>query len=576
MSVRPEWWGARPDGNPDGAAYNAAAIEKAAASYPGDTFNNEYIDPNLKITFRTGTYYINQKIDLYPHTYFVGEGDSQNAENAAVIKLKDGSNCDMFQTVLSTKWKSFGFENLRLDGGAQTNASRGLVAIATGGQGNDKYFHIRNNHFTSFNDYAFYAKGIAQSFVEGNVVENSFNGMYFGVTFDGWIRNNKVSVTGEFGIYLWSGDIFEGNEVDGNHVAINCVYDGYHGDVPFANNHLHDCVYGIRTAAPGIVSGNTIENNTKNGIYSGADASSNPVTCTDGNPMISGNTIRNNGEWGIKIDNCEGGGFIKKNIFSGNGLGAISRTDNVRYNNSGWLSARHILIENNTGVDDLSVNYPTLETNNPFNASWSNVAVSKHWKTNNASAKTITNFLYAPAGKEADIHFGDSNTTLKFANNSGPDLVKNGGFDTTPDTNWQWGSGWSLDATGMAAKHSAGGGGAILAQDMGITKGLLYDVKFTVKNHTSGTAFVGVRWDYEKENIFIDHNGTFESILATFDGNSGTLRIFPSSDFDGMIDDVSVKKIDSALRGNGGVDKKYNAGDVVKCIKAADGYWDCE
>jgi len=119
----------------------------------------------------------------------------------------------------------------------------------------------------------------------------------------------------------------------------------------------------------------------------------------------------------------------------------------------------------------------------------------------------------------------------------GSEKVLNPSFTTVPDTDWIWGTGWVHDTTIKEADHTPGN---ILAleQNVNAIAGELYQVIFTVKNKTLGSVVPqlgGVN------GVGAYSNMTYtQQITATGTGN---LKFTPTADFDGSIDDVSVRLI---------------------------------
>jgi len=146
----------------------------------------------------------------------------------------------------------------------------------------------------------------------------------------------------------------------------------------------------------------------------------------------------------------------------------------------------------------------------------------------------------------------------------GSEKVSNGAFTTVPDAAWTWGTGWAHDTTNLEADHTAGNTAA-LEQGVSAVAGEIYQVVFTVKNRTAGsvTSQVG-----GVNGAAVSSNTTStQQIRATGTGN---LKFTPSSDFDGSIDDVSVKlimggdlKLAGLLTGGGTSGVKVTAGGNV-------------
>jgi len=134
----------------------------------------------------------------------------------------------------------------------------------------------------------------------------------------------------------------------------------------------------------------------------------------------------------------------------------------------------------------------------------------------------------------------------------GNELVSNGNFSTVPDTSWTWGTGWTHDTTNLEADHTTGNTAA-LTQSISVTNGQTYQVTFTIKNRTAGSVTVDVNgvyiYNYGSLNTF-DTNGTYSRSLVANITGSATLRITPTSDFNGSIDDISIKQITNVSQPN--------------------------
>lgn len=116
----------------------------------------------------------------------------------------------------------------------------------------------------------------------------------------------------------------------------------------------------------------------------------------------------------------------------------------------------------------------------------------------------------------------------------GSELVTNGTFASnlsgwTNGGNWAQGSGKAIHTAGSTAT---------LSQDVGAVVDEIYNVSITVSNRTAGRVGIGLGGD---SGFLLGANGTFtRQIIAVTTGN---LIITPSVDFDGRIDDVSVKLV---------------------------------
>lgn len=118
--------------------------------------------------------------------------------------------------------------------------------------------------------------------------------------------------------------------------------------------------------------------------------------------------------------------------------------------------------------------------------------------------------------------------------------LSNGDFATGDLTDWNDdASGWSVVANGggYALSHTPGSDGT-LTQDVAGISGEVFVLQFTVSGMTTG--FVEV---YGSENLdyTADNNGTWRSI-GYVASDPTTITVYVSSDFDGLITDVSLKQ----------------------------------
>ncbi len=141
--------------------------------------------------------------------------------------------------------------------------------------------------------------------------------------------------------------------------------------------------------------------------------------------------------------------------------------------------------------------------------------------------------------------------TLTAAPANGPELLANGTFDAfqssemvdnnyfslNPDADWTWGTGWVHDQTALNALHGAG---EILAlsQDIGAVIGQVYRVSFTVSGRSAGSITVSLGGATGTPRAT---NDVFTENLTA--STTDVLAFTPSIDFDGAIDEVSVKRL---------------------------------
>lgn len=125
----------------------------------------------------------------------------------------------------------------------------------------------------------------------------------------------------------------------------------------------------------------------------------------------------------------------------------------------------------------------------------------------------------------------------------GPELVQNGTFDT--DQYWTWGTGWVWDSTNLEADHQTGNTES-LTQNISVTLGNNYLITFTIRNRTTGTVSItlGDAQAYGRNSVTsFGGNATYQAVVRPTASGSLTLSFTPTSDFNGSIDDVSVKEV---------------------------------
>lgn len=555
-ALRPEWWGARPDNNQASAVGNSNAIEKAMKA-------------GGVVQFSVGKYYLERTIALAPNTSFVGEGNSKDAASAATLILRDNANCNLTVAGFSSSTAGISIINVRFDGGNQSAAFDGLNFTGKHFAGGT----IRGNTFVNFKGYAVNFDSGARNFMEENLVQNCFNGMYLNF-WDTWFRNNTINFTGDYGINMMgTGHPFEGNVIDGGTSGVNCIFRGSNS-IEMTHNTLRNCDYGLRYAAlggGGLLSDNVITNNRHDGIYS---ASATGINAVVNSPIIEHNQITNNGGYGINFPSgAATGGTIRNNTVTGNAAGAINIAALANCSFMPLLCYDAVLVENNIGMDTDPANFPKLAQNDNTPL----VTAAAHWQTNNSSPTSIIEFAGGAETKTITLKINDANTTLKFNANKGPDKVVNGDFSSS--TGWTINSDWAYDSVGKMMTKSNGNSSVAngLRTDIGALANEYYEVTFTIKNYVSGSIvpYIGDSYWGTVRGFSVGGNGTFTQVVRANANGSRYLEFEPLSSFVGSIDDVSAKKVDTVLKGYGGVDKHFAVGDVVRCTKASDTYWYC-
>ena len=118
--------------------------------------------------------------------------------------------------------------------------------------------------------------------------------------------------------------------------------------------------------------------------------------------------------------------------------------------------------------------------------------------------------------------------------------VTNGNFSTNPDTSWIWGTNWSHDTTALNAVHTPDGSTVTyLQQNVNVVAGHTYRVQFRVRDCTIGT--VRIRMGSVYGESVCATNTLYTQIIRTT--ATGNLMFYPTADFNGKIDDVSVRLV---------------------------------
>ena len=136
----------------------------------------------------------------------------------------------------------------------------------------------------------------------------------------------------------------------------------------------------------------------------------------------------------------------------------------------------------------------------------------------------------------------------------GSELVTNGGFSS--DSDWTKGTGWTISG-GVASIDGSQGGSVNLQQNAGLVTGEVYEVTFDVVTRSAGQvrAIAGG-----------NANGTWRSSTGTFteylkSTNNASIYFKADSNFNGSIDNVSVKKLNGATAT---MSTNMASGDIVQ------------
>jgi trimeric autotransporter adhesin len=139
-----------------------------------------------------------------------------------------------------------------------------------------------------------------------------------------------------------------------------------------------------------------------------------------------------------------------------------------------------------------------------------------------------------------DLTIGSITSTATAANEAttGDTLISNGNFATNDLTGWTAAAGWSA-ATGKAV-HSAGDTTA-LVQAVSVTNGSTYQVAVTTSGRSAGTLTVQMGALVEAYDVYL--NDTYYKTFTATATASINLIFTPNTDFNGAVDDVSVKLV---------------------------------
>ena len=122
----------------------------------------------------------------------------------------------------------------------------------------------------------------------------------------------------------------------------------------------------------------------------------------------------------------------------------------------------------------------------------------------------------------------------------GPNLITNGNFDTDA-TGWNVGAGWAWEDDGAGGgwmRHTAGNT-AVLSQDGVLIDGAVYYYNLVIGGTTGSVTIVADDGDTFTINA-TDGSGT--NYLSYFLDAGLSIKIMPSSDFDGYVDSIYVAR----------------------------------
>jgi hypothetical protein len=121
----------------------------------------------------------------------------------------------------------------------------------------------------------------------------------------------------------------------------------------------------------------------------------------------------------------------------------------------------------------------------------------------------------------------------------GPELLTNGDF-SGGTTGWTFGTGWSASS---GALHTPGSTATLVQSGFTVDELTIYEVQTTITGRSAGTCTLQIGGSSSIQTVGLA-NTTFTNNFTILEGNAGTSSITftPTSDFDGKINSVTVKK----------------------------------
>jgi len=132
----------------------------------------------------------------------------------------------------------------------------------------------------------------------------------------------------------------------------------------------------------------------------------------------------------------------------------------------------------------------------------------------------------------------------------GSELVSNGSFND--NSAWNWGTGWVWDSTNLRANHTTGNTAA-LTQSINVVSGQTYQVSITISNKTAGSVTLDVNGVYiynYGSTTALDSNATYTRSFVANTTGTVNLNITPTTDFNGSVDNISIKQITGNSQAN--------------------------
>ena len=122
----------------------------------------------------------------------------------------------------------------------------------------------------------------------------------------------------------------------------------------------------------------------------------------------------------------------------------------------------------------------------------------------------------------------------------GPELIANGTFDS--GDNWTADANWTI--AGGVATHAAGNTSQVYQVGLNIIPQMLYRVAFTVSGYVAETVYVLLFGD---NSPLVSANGEYVFYLMGKAHEAKGIRFYPSINFVGAIDNVSVRRVYNVL-----------------------------
>jgi hypothetical protein len=256
------------------------------------------------------------------------------------------------------------------------------------------------------------------------------------------------------------------------------------------------------------------------------------VTISGGNAIFNNSTANNNGIYQAAVFQANTQYKITaevSNYSSGNLTAWSGGSQNINSNESFTGNGTKTWIIS-TGASNGYILLSSATTNGNFNID--NVSVKEY----TSADMDVTR---ATAATRVD-----ENGLVNYAEVIGGEEVTDGDFPSGT-TAWSFGGGWSL-GVGVAEADGSTSTSNLLTQDLGLVSAKTYTISFS-SNRVGGTLFVKNSTLYSSSNIYTLNTGTgLEVQTFTVTSPSSSAIGFYAYDYEGTIDDVTVKQVDRA------------------------------